>query len=754
MKYEFKKLFSNRLFVLTLLVLLCANCVTAYVSAPDDKEWNSALAAFFEDYSASPEEYDKRYWEYKTARDAIIDKQIQAVLNGEDPEKYVFTEPCTLYPDSGFTDGEFYAALYERKEYPAFYLETVRNILAENEKNLSVVTDPFMKDYLNQVKSAYMPLTELQLSVNMVSGWEEFFGYKTTAVFCMFVVITAAFVIANIDRDQRLEAILFSAKKGSGYIICQKLSVLVLVCALTVVLFDLTAFSAFALKTGFAGHGEFLASLDVYKLCPYPVYIYEYAFIRAAVRFAALLFLGTLFIAASRVIKNIFGVFVFGAGFIGVNSILNSIQPVSAGSPLQTLNIFKLSDADSIFLKYAGVDIFNRSLPLYVFYSFLFVISISVLVIFIFFVWRKSKRDIAGKRFSVTMPRCTPRTLFGFEIKKLFRQSAVGFPVLAIIICKVLLCLFNAGRSVPYTEELYKSYMHTLEGEYTESTRRYLAEERARFERIFDTETRLAGEYENGDIDFGEYYAAKLTAQAETKKYEAFCRAEAEVERIAELNKQGVSAYIVYETGWNKLLFSSPDILLTLLALVPAFAFYADDKAGLRSICNTAAKGGNAALIRKTAVCAVFVVLCCFVFFALDVISVNCLYGLPYPDASDVSLQAFAQSKGHISIGSIAVFLPLYRAFLSVLLAVIAVGLSAVIRVPSVPPILFGGAVLLPWLLSTVTYGGFKYISVVHLYTLTALTDIGMLPLAVVVLITATALYIKAYFNVSKPQRI
>ncbi len=754
MKYEFKKLFTNRLFVLTFLVLLCANCVIAYISAPDDKAWNNALATFFEDYSASPREYDKRYAEYKTARDAIIDKQIQAVLNGEDPEKHVFTEPYTLYPDSGFTDGEFYAALYERDGYPDYYRETIRNILAENEKNLSVVTDPFMKDYLNQVKNAYTPLTKLQLSGNMVSGWEEFFGYKTTAVFCIFVVITAAFVITNIDREQRMEAILFSAKKGSRYIIFQKLSVLVCVCALTVVLFELTAFSAFALKTVFSGHSEFLVSLDVYKLCPYAVYIYEYAVIRVAVRFAALLLLGMLFAFVSRVINNIFGVFIFGAGFIGINVLLKSIKNVSAGSLIQEISLFKLYDADSVFSKYISVDIFNTSVPLYIFYSVLFAVGISVLVTFIFFIWRKSKWHITGKRFNVVTPRYTPCTLFGFEFIKLFRQSAVGFPVLAIIICKVLLCLFNAGSEIPYTEKLYKSYMHTLEGEYTQSTQRYLDEEKGRFERIFETEARLTVEYENGEISFGEYYAAKLTSQAEAKKYEAFCRAEAQVNRIADLNSKGVSAYIVYETGWNKLLFSSPDILLMLLVLVPAFAYYAEDKAGLRSISNTTAKGGKYILIRKTALCTVFAAICCFVFFALDAISVNCLYGLPYPDASDVSLQVFAENEGQLSIGTIAVFLPIYRAFLSVLLAVIAVSLSAVIRMHYVSPMLFGGAVLLPWLLCTVIDSGFKYISVVHLFTLPSLTDIRMLPLAFLVLLSAIALYIKAHFSVSKPQRI
>jgi len=96
MKYEVKKLFSDKLLIVLMVVLLGVNCVLAYRAAPHDKEWQKASDAFYKDYNRNPSLYDARYEEYLTARDLAISNQIEAVMRGEDPEAYAFEEPRTI----------------------------------------------------------------------------------------------------------------------------------------------------------------------------------------------------------------------------------------------------------------------------------------------------------------------------------------------------------------------------------------------------------------------------------------------------------------------------------------------------------------------------------------------------------------------------------------------------------------------------------------------------------------------------------
>ncbi|MBQ9793321.1 MAG: hypothetical protein IJW34_00110, partial [Clostridia bacterium] len=493
------------------------------------------LNTFFEAYEKEPDLYHREYLAYLEAKELAVDLQIQAVINGEDPEKYAFNEPMTLYPESGVTDGEFYTALYSRLEYPRSYRLRIEEILQNTEKNLAVVTDPYMRSYLNGVLETYHTMAYLPVSDGYVSGWDSYFRYHGTGILLLAAVFMVALFLAVADREGDTESILCATKKGFRGVLGSKISALAVFCVFTSLAMEAVALAAFSMRTPFHGFTEFLASFEDYALCPHPLYVFEFFFLRLGLRILTLFSLGTLFLLMARMLNNRFLFLAAGIGFIGLHAMWNGGDVASLGSLTANLNLFRLLEGNNLVTRYVAVNLFGISVPLPLAYcvAVMGTAALSILLLFLL-----PRRLTFGKRkpFKWKLPVYIPRTVLGFEAKKLFFSTGLLFPILLILLSKSLV----PAPPLTYKDEIYRSYMTALEGELTPEKERFLNEEGARFRALFEKEKEYTLLYEAGKISFKELSALRMEVRTAEIRYGVFTSILEEVTRIKALNEKDI----------------------------------------------------------------------------------------------------------------------------------------------------------------------------------------------------------------------
>ncbi|MBQ3154384.1 MAG: hypothetical protein IJB88_04045 [Clostridia bacterium] len=730
MKYELKKLFSQRFFLFFMLLLLAANCVLAYSAAPSDKAWNRALDDFWTCYHAAPVYFDTQYDAYTTAREHAISMQIEAVLRGEDPEKYAFEEPRTISPDSGYTDVEFYNALYGRKGYGERYREKLDRILTDTENSLQVVTDPYMTEYLHEVRATYTAMYSLSHSENRISGWDAYFAYDSMGILLLFAVVAAAWLFASADSGRGTEQLLFASTKGACGVVRQKILALLVFCAIGTAVFEASAFAMFCTKTTFAGADAFLASAESYLLCPYAVYIYEYALLRVVIRFAVLFSAGIFLLFAARMLPLVFGYPAFFVAFLGIQYAMKNSQ-TTPGTAYRALNLFYMLEPSHYFKRYSSVDLCGRSVPFLPAGAVLCAALLIVCTVLLLFQWKKTPKR---KRFMPKFPvflTYTPRTSFGFECKKLLISQKLLLPLILLLVIKAMICTAAMQQSVSYREQIYRNYMLTFQGLTIDETERALEQEHKKFLGLFAASEENSQRYANGEITYTELLASNLKKRTAEKKYEIFLDVKAEYERIQSLSCQGINAELVYGTGWKKLLSGAPDLLLLLVPITASFAYTAENKAKLRPVLHATPGGRTRMFLHKLFICNAYAVLWCVLFGLADLWWISETFTLPVWNAASASVPELADAIGVPTLGGAFFAMLAKRICMTSILTCTAVCIAQTAKSFLASPLVCFAGIFAPHLLSLLLGGWTKYLSVPNLYCFPPLPDPKSIPLAV-----------------------
>ncbi len=732
LRYEYKKLFRNRAFLLLFALLFIANTALAYIAAPNTRGQNDALAVCFADYKNDPQRFDDAYQTYSIAKEHAEAMQLQAAMNGEDPMLYMFSEPATLYPESGYSDSVFYRELYADRETE--HRQKIQELLQRTETNLKVVSDPYMRSYLLQVQSVYFDQSRLPIQNKLTVGWNDFFGYRGTAVWLLFLTFAVSVLLATNDRVCDSETILFATKYGAKRILLCKLTVLVSVCALSTVLYDLSVFAVYAVKSGMYGADAFLAVLDSFSLCPYPIYIYEFVLFRLGFCIITLFMAGLVCLLIVRLCRHLFVSFTCCAGLVGLQMLFATIRSVENGSLWKAVHLFGMLDASSVCRKYASVNIAGKSIPLLSVYIIAWLGGCALLVFLLLALWDRKSTPYKRKK-TVRLHLPVWYSLTAFEFKKQICRPLIVLTVALVVLIKGLQAFPQDG--IPYREKLYQNYMQTVQNMTFDEAKQYLTDENLRFDKLFAREERALEAYQRGEITYAAYSAVSMESRSEQTKYEVFLQVKGETERILALRQNGVNAHVVYPTGWNKLLCDGADILPMLLLLIPSFAYISEEKSGFRRLLNACPNGRRVVFLRKVAINLAVSVCLSLLMTGLDIASASVRYGLPCADAMLSSLAAFEHFGNSLSLGTVLILTVVVRMLLFALLSVLATSLCALFERAILPIFLYGGMLFLPFALSVWQKDLMRYFSVAELYCFDTFAKPHMIPL-VLVLATAT----------------
>lgn len=734
-RYELRKLFGSRVFLGLLLALLIANAALSWMDASDNRvepNFSDTVQELIVQYRQDSATFDKNYAAYREAREAAFELEMQYIMNGEEPPLGLLEDTITLMPESGYSDGPLYRELYRHVGRRASYREELDGILQDAERNLAVVEDAYTRAYLEQVKERYASLYTTPLSDNYASGWGAYFSYQTGNLLLLPLLLLAAILLVHADAESGVEEVLFASKKGRNAVWVQKTLAMLALCAVSCIAFDAASLAAFAGTTGLSGLGEFLAVFDGFRLSPYPVYAYEYLFLRVFIRIAFCFLLGMLFLLFARLLRNVLLTLSAGVAFCGVEVLLYRLPTYRLGDVWQALNLFRLLDAGNVFSQYRSVGIFGASVPMVLFLPVLFCLGGAVCLCALWLVWRRQGRlqvKVRLPQLKLRLP--VPHALACYEGEKLFLRAGLLLPVLVLLVCKLLTAVNDANGTLPFQESVYRSYMQSYQSVELAEAERLVAEEQANFDELQAQDALYRHKWEEGSCSYGEYLAATSAWESAQRKLEAFQRAADEVAQVRELREQGIDAQVVYATGWRVLCFKKPDLLLLLLLLLPAFAYAAEDRCGFRQILYASANGRARTAFTKLALCVGFAVIAGALCFLADALSVRALYTLPLPGASAVVVPALAELGADGSLLVTVLLLGLYKLLLCGLLALLGFALSALLKHPLVPALLLAALLFPPYLVGIFVGGKVPAFCPANLFDLSVITSGASLPLRI-----------------------
>lgn len=759
--YELKKLFGVRYIWVFLFVLLMLNSVVAWYSASTSaaaKEPTHLISDFFEKYQNDPDELDLYYEKIKAFNDNQQDLYEQAMSQGmPDYQKEVMPN---LYSDvEGYSDTELFNKLYEAvktaDEYPMRLEEVIDRAFANLDAltDMGVTEDSFTYRYQLRVIDLYELMRDnVKIDVEYVRGWSEYFSYDIVNVFIFIMLILPCSIIFTSEKQTGFMPVMRTTKNGRGRTATAKLIAVFILTAVFTLMFTITTFAVYGIRLGFSSPYCAIQSLSGFTFSPYQITVGEYFILDLGVKVLVFSAFSALISMLSVVLYNYILIYLSGLGVVGVSFLLHSTEQLNANSILGNLNPITVTACEPLFLRYRAADLFGSVVGFVPIMCWLFPVIATMCTAFTVVLYVRGLNGVrvgwldiiisgcvktankirlrCSKFFtrSSERPRKYNRSLIYAEVFKTLISTRFIIIVLLILFAKILYSDSFNSPNISYRDTVYREYMTMLSGEITEEKLDYIANERTVIDGILERETMMREAYQRGEIDLDEYseYLSDFNY--------AYSRTDvlAEIERHAEYlvfseAKNGTKGWFIYDTGWKQMYMGDADLFLytsILLLLSGSFAaeYLSKSSSGSFAQLLRSTKNGRHRTFYAKMISAVIIsVLLTLIMGAVDVAVISRGYELPSADAPLMSIEAFAESPGNITVtGYFFLFFSL-RMIGAVILALLVCALSQLLA--RYIPVL-GTVVILTLLPMLFAYFGFAFAEKINFLNLLAGTPI------------------------------
>ena len=671
LKYEFKKLFQSKLFVILFALLLLLNIGLCYRSAKEvagsvtlEPEILEQLDAYNRDSVAWQTEYErlgKVYEEYENARRQAFE-QAYAEYKKENPNassfSYIF--PAEEHFDSAFLADvskhwdcyQAYAILQELDSYEVDVGRVVRAARMAQEDYLAsgVSEQAYEYRYQGDLIRIYEVNALIEIEYEYAVGWDSYFAYTDGNMLMAILLTVAAVGLCIGEYRSGMLPILHATKGGRMRTLLCKLGVLLCVSAGLVLIFQATALIVFGSLCGLSSVGNFVQVFEAYKFCPEIITVCEYLALSLGIKTLTLFALGACIMLLGTLCKDYALTFVSSLGVLAAQFALYFFVSVEQFGSYHMLNIFGAMDTHSYFSRYYSLNVFGASvafIPLLITVYALVAVALSMAA-----GWMFCKTPGAGRkrkgiklRLPATAVPLVSRTLIGAELHKLLVGNKLAIILAVLLLAKLLISSGTYVYQSSFTDSVYHEYMTTLAGEVTEEKLQYIEEERKRIDEAGSDAkfSQMMEAHQSGKItseEYAQYFNEYEYAQERTEHLK---RIEGRRDYLLGLAEQGKEGYFVYDTGWNALFDGEFDFLLYALVLLSFAGVFADEyRAGAYQILRPSKRGRAGVLCAKYAAASLLALGVFAAFAAIDLAFVLLRFELPMWTAPIQSLPGFA----------------------------------------------------------------------------------------------------------------
>ncbi len=497
----------------------------------------------------------------------------------------------------------------------------------------------------------------------------------TTALFSdgyavIFLLVAIVFLCGRIFLSEYEDGALYLVRatyRGRYSIMVYKWLSAFLVSALLTVTFQGSVMVVQMMRVGIPSFGASMQSLSAFTFCPFRVNVCgAYAWMvlqRIVTVFAFGVTAGTL----CMLFKNAVCGYVGGVALLGVQLFSDTLKLTGANRYPLLVNFISAAECREMFERYHGMQVFASSVS----YPILICILLAIICLFAFLIQMYLYRRSEGKGRMGIMPfvgrkkekkRIKASSVIGCEYKRLIIHEFIPILLILLIVGKVI---YNRSTLEPILpdEQLYQRYIGYAEGSVTEKTDEVISEQRRE---IRDTEEEyyaIQEGYRKGAYTEREYRDARSKYEATKAKERAVSRVESRCDDIKEILSGGEDAWLIYESGWERI-FDLPfdSVLYLFLLLLSARSFSYDYETGVAVLLRSS--GTYPRVVRKR-VTAIFTVaaVAAVLSFASDVCVLYEYYVCNYPEAPLRSLPSFFDVPFEISIGGALMLMLVVKVF-------------------------------------------------------------------------------------------
>ena len=672
--FEFRKITSQKIFLVFLALLLVLNAVFVYREVKDSKiQSEKDIAAFIEEYKKDPEAMEKYMADFTEVYYASL----------KNPS---LTSPKSIYSDAdavlftsfaGIRDlNDTYAALLAKAK------KTSSGMLMEYEY-LGYAKNSFEVVYQTSVLDSYSELDSLSFPLENVIGFDLFFEYNGFCVFLLLAVLLLGIRLVSEEQNAGMLMILRTTDRGRNETVLSKIVVGFCMTSLLCILFLGSTLFMLSLRIGLYGWHLPIQMIDHMRLCPLAITVGEGILLSLLAQiFTAFTFFVVVFLIAI-LFKNMLAVFTSVVAFIGANFAIANYNFFNGYSFFKNINLFWCLDGTRLLSVWRGVRLFDRCfslIPLWlVLYGGIAVVA-GILAMVLFANGKTVRRSVRKLhfRFPLHLKKKTRYTtgIYRFEVKKIC-SVVTGIVVLASVLLTVYLSDDAYHLQRDFDMNYYSEYMERMEGEWTEEKHQTILSEYREMSEITGKYEPMREKYSLGLITSNEYNRYLMEYLDAEVRIRTMKRIAARSEYLKTKYEEGYSVAFFDDTGWNLLTDANLSFVMCLaVIMICADIFAMEHRSGFFKIQSATEKGRLPVGIAKFAVAVTVAVVLGLISEACQFIYVGVCSGLDGASYSAISMEM----ESTLSVGGYFACSMLKNMMLYSMLAGVTAGISKLTR--------------------------------------------------------------------------
>ncbi|MCR5707052.1 MAG: hypothetical protein K6G82_02130 [Ruminococcus sp.] len=507
------------------------------------------------------------------------------------------------------------------------YLESIK-AQAKSMTAVSIFAKPDSFNYRSILKTP--PAYEKMQDVRPVFGRSKGITLATdnsfTDILCGFILLFAVLSIMLYDREQGMSGLLFSMRRGRGYLIKTKLAALAITLFGAVLLLYAENLILGAYLYRLSDISRPIQSLSGFIGCNLRINVWQYLILYVMFKFVAVFCIGAVLSLIAVNTKNTVSFYGISAAVLLTEGVLYVlIHPLSIYSVFRYINLIAFTKVNEVFCNYKNINFFEYPVPL-IPTSTCALLTITgvcgALSAFLYARKRNLEFKRIGFRLSLGKGKAVHSQLWYTFYKSLILQK--GALVIAVFIALSGFMSQSFVKKYDQQDVYYEYYTEKAEGPVTADTLAFFESEKVRFE---DLQAQLDELSKN---EPGNYTAQnELNKQLAPKK--GFDPAYERLQQIKIVN----GAQMFYDTGYKRALgvkgydddmkYALAAVFLLIFLVSPLIAN--DNKYHMSFIVSSTTSGKRSYLLRNVLAAAFYGLLAALLWIVPYSVTISQYYG-------------------------------------------------------------------------------------------------------------------------------
>ncbi len=364
------------------------------------------------------------------------------------------------------------------------YLESIK-AQAKSMTAVSIFAKPDSFNYRSILKTP--PAYEKMQDVRPVFGRSKGITLATnnsfTDILCGFILLFAVLSIMLYDREQGMSGLLFSMRRGRGYLIMTKLAALAITLFGAVVLLYAENLILGACLYGLGDLSRPIQSLSGFIACNLKINVWQYLILYVLFKFIAVFCIGAVLSLIAVNTKNTVSFYGISAAVLIVEGVLYVlIHPLSIYSIFRYINLVAFTKVNEIFCNYKNINFFEYPVPLIPTSSASLFIITAVCGFLSAYLYAR-KRNLEFKRIGFRLSLSKGGKVHSQMWYTLYKSLILQKGVLVIAVFLAVSGFMSQSFVKKYDQQdvYYEYYTEKMEGKVTAETAAFFEDEKARF---------------------------------------------------------------------------------------------------------------------------------------------------------------------------------------------------------------------------------------------------------------------------------